>query len=261
MTTGPALTDVLTRPGESIRAYVQLHAGQPGESCRSNPSPNPRVQVALLGEVSGSLTAINDATWDALLASETLTHLSIWTEPGMQEGELLRGPIEFFTPLEVTEGDSLTLPSGAGSPTLGFVDVDGNVYSILFDPNNELLGLQCIDGDDGSVTQLAVNGGGWTASVVNSDGDQLSSFSTFEGHIQITATDPDSNNSAQVELDAGVFSAHVQSGDETQNHTFQAAIDGSGFSFDGVTVDPTGGNEGDVMTVQGDGSIKPQTPA
>lgn len=59
--------------------YAKMHTGDPGENCTSFPATETTRKAVSMG-VGASGTITNDAiiTWTAVIATETITHISLW---------------------------------------------------------------------------------------------------------------------------------------------------------------------------------------
>lgn len=92
--------------------FIKLHIGDPGFDGTQNPAVNTSRQVTTLGTaVSGVATTNIDSVWTAVPATETYSHMSIWSTVGPAGGSVIwQGPLT--VPIAVTAGGDFTLPAG-----------------------------------------------------------------------------------------------------------------------------------------------------
>lgn len=89
--------------------FAKLHIGAPGAAGTANPATETtREQISMAAASGGSITSDADTTWSAVAATETYTHVSLWT---LASGGtfLASGTI---TAAQVTASDDFTLPAG-----------------------------------------------------------------------------------------------------------------------------------------------------
>lgn len=89
--------------------YVKLHTGDPGSAGTSNASANTTRVVVTFAAASGGAIALTGtapawATWAS--GSETITHISVWSDP--TAGNFLFS-VALTASKSIVNGDSLTL--------------------------------------------------------------------------------------------------------------------------------------------------------
>lgn len=91
--------------------YVQLHLGDPGETCTANQASNTTRQAisfAAAASGAGTMTSNTDAQWLSVPSGETYSYFSLWDAP-TSGNALGSGPLT--SPTTVNPGDNFRLPS------------------------------------------------------------------------------------------------------------------------------------------------------
>lgn len=90
--------------------YAQLHTGDPGTACTANVAANStRQAITFAAAASGSCASSNAPSWASVPASETYSHISLWSA-STGGSPLWSGPLN--APQAVSTGDTYTLTSG-----------------------------------------------------------------------------------------------------------------------------------------------------
>jgi hypothetical protein len=93
--------------------YLKLHIGDPGEDGTGSPAVETTRKALSVGPASaGAVTSDADVVWTNVAASETYSHISIWTTVGPAGGVCL-----WVGQLAVSKvmiaGDTFTIASGS----------------------------------------------------------------------------------------------------------------------------------------------------
>lgn len=96
--------------------HVQLHIGDPGAAGTSNPAAETdRIQLTFgAAAASGSISTTADAEWTNVAATETYSHVSLWSA---STGGTFVGAAALAAPKDVNLGDTFRIPSGSGTLT------------------------------------------------------------------------------------------------------------------------------------------------
>lgn len=91
--------------------YIQLHTGDPGSNGTANVATENTRQLATFGDAaeSGAISNTDAITWTNLAATETLTHISLWS--ASTNGTFL-GSDDLSASKNVNIGDTYTIPIG-----------------------------------------------------------------------------------------------------------------------------------------------------
>lgn len=66
-------------PTKAAGLYVKLHIGDPGEDCTANPAAETKRKAITLSAISnGTVTNTAAIEWEAVAATEEVTHASVW---------------------------------------------------------------------------------------------------------------------------------------------------------------------------------------
>ena len=96
---------------KSAAVYAQLHTGDPGSAGTSNVATETTRKAVTFGAAasSGAISNTADIEWTAVAASETYTHISLWT--ASSSGTFL-GRDDLSSSAAVTAGDTFRIPTG-----------------------------------------------------------------------------------------------------------------------------------------------------
>lgn len=91
--------------------YVQLHTGDPGSAGTDNVATETTRKAVTFGSAasSGAISNTADIQWTNLAATETITHVSLWTA---SSGGTFLGSDDLPASKNVNAGDTLTIPTG-----------------------------------------------------------------------------------------------------------------------------------------------------
>jgi hypothetical protein len=95
----------------NAETWVKLHIGDPGAAGTANPAANTtRMQVTCgTAAASGSIASTVAVEWTSVIATETYTHVSLWS--GELSGTLI-GTDELSAPAPIAAGGDFTIPIG-----------------------------------------------------------------------------------------------------------------------------------------------------
>ena len=105
-----AYTGVATYTANAA-VYVKLHIGDPGAAGTSNPATETTREQATFGSAasSGAISNTADIEWTSVAATETLTHVSLWTA---STGGTFIGSDDLPASKNVNAGDTFRIPTG-----------------------------------------------------------------------------------------------------------------------------------------------------
>lgn len=108
------MLDALTGRGNytaSAAVYAQLHTGDPGAAGTSNVATETDRVQATFGSAAASGAISNTAaiTWEDVAATETITHISLWSA---SSGGTFLGSDDLASSKALTAGDTFTVSIG-----------------------------------------------------------------------------------------------------------------------------------------------------
>lgn len=113
LTVRNAFLNALARNASYANAavWVQLHVADPGSAGTSNVASNTTREQVTFGSAATTGTIANtaDIVWSSVPATETYTHVSLWTASTV--GTCL-GTDDLLNPATMNTGDTFTLPTG-----------------------------------------------------------------------------------------------------------------------------------------------------
>lgn len=95
----------------SAAVYAQLHTGDPGAAGTSNIATETTRKLVTFGSNASGASISNtaDSQWTGLAATETISHISLWTA---SSGGTFLASDDLTTPQDVNAGGSFTIQSG-----------------------------------------------------------------------------------------------------------------------------------------------------
>lgn len=97
--------------------YAKLHLGAPGAAGTANAAVETTRQAVTFGDAaaSGAIANTVAVTWTNVSTTETVTHVSFWTDPS---GGTFLGSDDLPASKALTAGDNFTIPVGDLDVTL-----------------------------------------------------------------------------------------------------------------------------------------------
>lgn len=95
----------------NTQIWAQLHIGDPGSGGTSNPAVNTTRAIVVFGAAAaaGSVSNTASTTWASAPATETYTHVSLWSAA---VSGLLIGTDQLAVPAPASSGDPFSLEPG-----------------------------------------------------------------------------------------------------------------------------------------------------